>query len=47
MIRLFDAGFTLEDVRRAELSLTITGRNGFELAASGTVGAISRDPRHQ
>jgi fumarylacetoacetate (FAA) hydrolase family protein len=47
MIRLFDAGFTLEDVRRAELSLTITGRDGFELAANGKVGAISRDPRHQ
>ena len=44
MIRLFDAGFTLEDVRRAELSLTITGRDGFELAESGLVGAISRDP---
>jgi fumarylacetoacetate (FAA) hydrolase family protein len=44
MIRLFDAGFTLEDVRRAELSLTITGRDGFELAESGAVGAISRDP---
>ncbi len=44
MIRLFDACFTLEDVRRAELSLTITGRDGFELAESGAVGAISRDP---
>jgi fumarylacetoacetate (FAA) hydrolase family protein len=44
MIRLFDSGFTLEDVRRAELSLTITGRDGFELAESGPVGAISRDP---
>ncbi|MFM7417239.1 MAG: fumarylacetoacetate hydrolase family protein [Alphaproteobacteria bacterium] len=44
MIRLFDAGFTLEDVRRAELSLTITGRDGFELVESGPVGAISRDP---
>jgi fumarylacetoacetate (FAA) hydrolase family protein len=44
MIRLFDAGFTLEDVRRAKLSLTITGRDGFELAESGPVGAISRDP---
>jgi len=44
MIRLFDAGFTLEDVRRADLHLTITGRDGFELAESGPVGAISRDP---
>ena len=44
MIRLFDAGFTLEDIRHAELSLTITGPDGFELAESGAVGAISRDP---
>lgn len=44
MIRLFDAGFTLEDVRRAELTLTIAGRDGFELEERGLVGAISRDP---
>jgi fumarylacetoacetate (FAA) hydrolase family protein len=44
MIRLFDAGFTLEDVRRAELEVTITGRDGFELRERGLVGAISRDP---
>jgi fumarylacetoacetate (FAA) hydrolase family protein len=44
MIRLFDAGFTLEDVRQAALSLGITGTDGFALAESGAVGAISRDP---
>jgi fumarylacetoacetate (FAA) hydrolase family protein len=44
MIRLFDAGFTLEDVRRAELRVTITGRDGFELDERGPVGAIARDP---
>ncbi len=44
MIRLFDAGFTLEDVRQAEITLTITGRDGFHLSESGRVGAISRDP---
>lgn len=44
MIRLFDAGFTLEDVRRAEISLTIAGRDGFTLEERGAVGAISRDP---
>ena len=44
LIRLFDAGFTLEDVRRAELRVTITGRDGFTLDERGMVGAIARDP---
>jgi len=44
MIRLFDEGFTLQDVRRAEIRVTITGRDGFELDERGPVGAISRDP---
>jgi fumarylacetoacetate (FAA) hydrolase family protein len=43
LLRLFDAGFTLEDVRRARLSLTIEGRDGFRLEEEGEVGAISRD----
>jgi fumarylacetoacetate (FAA) hydrolase family protein len=44
MIRLFDDGFALEDIRRAEITLTITGRDGFALEESGAVGSISRDP---
>jgi fumarylacetoacetate (FAA) hydrolase family protein len=44
LLRLFDAEFTLEDVRRAELSLSITGTDGFTLEETGLVGAISRDP---
>jgi fumarylacetoacetate (FAA) hydrolase family protein len=44
MIRLFDDDFTLEDVRRAEIRLGITGDDGFALDESGPVGAISRDP---
>lgn len=44
MIRLFDEGFTLEDVRRAEITLTISGRDGFTLDERGAVGSISRDP---
>ncbi len=43
-IRLFDSGFTLEDVRQAELRVTITGRDGFTLDERGPVGAIARDP---
>ena len=44
LLRLFDARFTLEDVRRAEITLTIEGRDGFRLEEAGQVGAISRDP---
>jgi fumarylacetoacetate (FAA) hydrolase family protein len=44
LLRLFDDGFTLEDVRRATISLTIEGADGFRLEEQGAVGAISRDP---
>lgn len=44
MIRLFDDGFSLEDIRRAEITLTISGRDGFALEERGAVGSISRDP---
>jgi fumarylacetoacetate (FAA) hydrolase family protein len=44
LVRLFDGTFTLEDVRRATLTLTIEGRDGFRLEETGAVGAISRDP---
>lgn len=44
MIRLFDEDFTLEDVRQAEITLTISGRDGFTLEERGAVGSISRDP---
>jgi fumarylacetoacetate (FAA) hydrolase family protein len=43
-IRLFDQGFTLEDIRQAETVLTIEGPDGFRLEEAGKVGAISRDP---
>jgi fumarylacetoacetate (FAA) hydrolase family protein len=44
MIRLFDEDFTPEDVRQAEITLTISGRDGFALEERGAVGSISRDP---
>jgi fumarylacetoacetate (FAA) hydrolase family protein len=44
LIRLFDQGFSLEDVRRATITLTIAGEDGFALEEEGAVGAISRDP---
>ena len=44
LLRLFDAGFTLDDVRRAVVTLTVEGEDGFRLEESGEVGEISRDP---
>ncbi|WP_419915068.1 fumarylacetoacetate hydrolase family protein [Hoeflea sp.] len=44
MIRLFDATFTLDDVRRAELELTVTGEDGYVLTGHSTMSEISRDP---
>ena len=43
-IRLFDATFTLDDVRRADLTLTVTGSDGFVLEGRSTMREISRDP---
>ena len=44
-IRLFDAQFTLDDVRRAVLRLEIDGPEGFELRAESRMAEISRDPQ--
>ena len=44
MIRLFDAGFGLDDVRRAELTLTVQGLDGFNLTGHSSMTEISRDP---
>jgi fumarylacetoacetate (FAA) hydrolase family protein len=43
-IRLFDKNFTLDDVRRAELRLTVEGDDGFRLEGASDMGKISRDP---
>ncbi|WP_426955591.1 fumarylacetoacetate hydrolase family protein [Muricoccus radiodurans] len=43
-LRLFDAGFSLDDVRRAELSLSVQGPDGFVLEGSSRMSEISRDP---
>ncbi|MCX2722565.1 fumarylacetoacetate hydrolase family protein [Roseibium salinum] len=44
MIRLFDATFTLEDVRAAELDLRVEGTDGFVLEGHSSMKEISRDP---
>jgi fumarylacetoacetate (FAA) hydrolase family protein len=43
-IRMFDDGFTIEDVRTAELDLKIDGPEGYELVGRSTMTQISRDP---
>ena len=43
-VRLFDEGFTLDDVRKMTLSLHILGEDGFILDGSSSIGKISRDP---
>ena len=43
-IRLFDDGFTLDDVRAAELTLTVEGTDGFRLEGRSSMREISRDP---
>lgn len=44
MIRLFDDNWTLDDVRRAELTLTVKGTDGYELTGHSSMSKISRDP---
>ncbi len=43
-IRLFDGGFTLDDVRQGQLSLIVEGGDGFRLEGASDIGQISRDP---
>ncbi len=44
MIRLLDDGYTLDDVRTAELTLTVRGTDGFVLEGHSSMREISRDP---
>lgn len=43
-IRLFDADWTLDDVRRAELTLRVEGADGFVMQGHSSMSRISRDP---
>ena len=43
-IRLFDETFTLDDLRGAEISLRVEGRDGFVLEGRSAMAEISRDP---
>ncbi|MBZ6076268.1 fumarylacetoacetate hydrolase family protein [Microvirga puerhi] len=43
-IRFFDQSFSLDDVRRTTVTLTVKGEDGFRLEGSSSIAKISRDP---
>jgi len=43
-IRILDDTFGIDDVRRLELTLTVTGTDGFTLTGRSSMAEISRDP---
>jgi fumarylacetoacetate (FAA) hydrolase family protein len=43
-IRFFDSGFALDDVRKAELSMKVSGQDGFVMQGHSNMAMISRDP---
>jgi fumarylacetoacetate (FAA) hydrolase family protein len=43
-IRLFDATFSIDDVRRARVSLTVDGEDQFHVEGESAMARISRDP---
>ena len=43
-IRLFDAAFSIADVRQCELAMKVTGPEGFVMDGSSSLAMISRDP---
>ena len=44
LVRLFDDGFGIDDVRDAQLTLRIDGENGYRLDGASSMREISRDP---
>lgn len=43
-VRFFDDSFTLDDVRKTTVALTVEGEGGFRLEGSSSITKISRDP---
>jgi fumarylacetoacetate (FAA) hydrolase family protein len=43
-IRLFDAQFSIDDVRQTDLSMKVVGPEGFQMDGSSSIRLISRDP---
>jgi fumarylacetoacetate (FAA) hydrolase family protein len=44
LLRLFDEGYGIDQVRAAELELTVTGTDGFRMDGRSSMSKISRDP---
>ena len=44
LLRLFDAAFGLDEIRRTTVSLTVEGADGFRLQGESSIARISRDP---
>jgi len=44
LLRFFDGAFSLDDVRRTTVTLTVEGPDGFRLEGSSSIAKISRDP---
>jgi len=44
LLRLFDQSFSLDDVRKMEVGLTLKGQDGFVLEGHSSISKISRDP---
>jgi fumarylacetoacetate (FAA) hydrolase family protein len=44
LVRLFDQSFSLDDVRRMDVGLTVKGTDGFVLEGHSSISQISRDP---
>jgi fumarylacetoacetate (FAA) hydrolase family protein len=43
-LRLFDGGFSLDDVRQTTVTLVVEGEDGFRMEGSSSIARISRDP---
>jgi fumarylacetoacetate (FAA) hydrolase family protein len=43
-VRLFDGRFSLDDVRRMDISLLVEGEDGFVMRGRSSIAEISRDP---
>ncbi|MGD0721779.1 MAG: fumarylacetoacetate hydrolase family protein [Roseiarcus sp.] len=43
-LRLFDAAFSLDDVRAMNVELTVEGEDGYRLEGGSSIARISRDP---
>lgn len=44
LLRFFDQRFSLDDIRRASITLTVEGGDGFRLEDTSSLAKISRDP---